>query len=181
MKIVVITSSPHPRGTSALLADEFVRGAREAGHTVFRFDAAFEDVSPCLACDACGMGSERCVQEDGMEKLNPHLLAAELVAFVTPLYYFGMSAQLKTVIDRFYGNNSQLMGGKQAVLLATAYDDEPETMKDLSGHYRTIVKYLKWKDTGMVLATGCGTRGDIEHSVFPAQAYQLGKGVSCEG
>ena len=98
--------------------------------------------------------------------------------FATPLYYFGMSAQIKTVIDRFYGNNYKLMGsGKKAMLMATSYDDNDWTMTDLVSHYKTIVKYLKWKDAGIILATGCGTRNDIEQTEYPAQAYEMGKSI----
>ena len=56
MYIVMITGSPHRHGTSALLADEFIRGATESGHAVFRFDAAFECVHPCIGCDTCRCG-----------------------------------------------------------------------------------------------------------------------------
>lgn len=161
-----------------MLVDEFIRGASEAGHNVFRFDAAFKDVSPCLACDACGIGSAPCIQNDAMEELNPHLLEADAVVLVTPLYYFGMSAQLKTVIDRFYATNNQLMGsGKKAFLMATSYDADDWTMKALVTHYQTIVKYLKWSDEGALLATGCGSRSDIERTKFPAMAYQMGKEI----
>ena len=59
MKITVITGSPHKNGTSALLADRFIKGAKEAGHNVFRFDSAFEQVKPCLGCDHCGFGGMR--------------------------------------------------------------------------------------------------------------------------
>ncbi len=178
MRITVITSSHHKHGTSALLADEFIRGACEAGHAVFRFDAGFEKVSPCLACDRCRRNNGTCAQKDSMEKLNPYLLAADVVVLVTPLYYFGMSAQLKTVIDRFYANNDRLMGGgKQAILMATSYDAYDWTMKALEAHYQTIVKYLRWSNAGILLATGCGSRGDIERTDFPAQAYQMGKGI----
>lgn len=58
MKIVVITGSPHKKGTSALLADEFIRGAKEAGHEVSRFDAAFENVHPCIGCNKCEYGKK---------------------------------------------------------------------------------------------------------------------------
>ena len=51
MKIVVVTGSPHKQGTSALLADKFIEGAQAAGHEVFRFNAAFEDIHPCQGCD----------------------------------------------------------------------------------------------------------------------------------
>ncbi len=178
MRIVIITSSPHKRGTSALLAEEFARGAGEAGHDVFRFDAAFEKISPCLGCDRCGPGRAACVQKDSMEKLNPHLLEADAVVFVTPLYYFGMSAQLKMVIDRFYANNYQLMGsGKKAILLATSYDANNWTMQALTAHYVTLLKYLKWNDAGALLAMGCGSRSDIERTDYPAKAYLLGKAL----
>lgn len=178
MKITVITGSPHRKGTSALLADRFIEGAGQAGHEVFRFDAAFERVAPCLGCDRCGIGSSNCVQDDSMNKLKPALLEADVVAFVTPLYYFGMSAQLKTVLDRFYGINYKLMGsGKRAVLMATAYDDRDWTMTDLVAHFRTVVKYLKWQEAGILLATGCGTRGDIERTEYPERAFRMGRSI----
>jgi len=177
MNITMITGSPHKRGTSAYLADHFIQGAKEHGHKVYRFDAAFEELHPCLGCDQCG-STGRCVHQDSMEQLIPHLLKADLVVFATPLYYFGMSAQLKMVIDRFYAINYKLMGsGKKAVLLATAYDNNDWTMRELTAHYRTIVKYLNWTDAGMVLAGGCGSRSDIERSDFGQQAYRLGKNL----
>jgi multimeric flavodoxin WrbA len=176
MKITVITSSHHKHGTSALLADKFIQGASGAGHSVFRFDVAFEKLSPCLACDRCRLNNGICAQKDSMEKLNPHLLEMDVVVLVTPLYYFGMSAQLKTVIDRFYAINDQLMGsGKRAILMVTSYDAYDWTMRDITAHYRSIVNYLKWSDAGVLLATGCGSRSDIERTGFPAMAYQMGR------
>lgn len=173
MKITVITGSPHRNGTSALLADKFIEGAKTAGHDVFRFNAAFEDVHPCIGCDRCGMNGP-CIYKDSMEKLNPELLAADLVAFVTPLYYYGMSAQIKTVIDRFYANNSRLHVNKKAILMATAYNSSDWTMTALTEHYKTLLRYMGWEDAGMVLAVGCGARSDIERTDFPNQAYKLG-------
>ena len=109
-----------------------------------------------------------------MSALNPHLLDADVVAFVTPLYYFNMSSQLKAVIDRFYANNTALMGGKRAVLMATSWNDDDWTMSDLGSSYETIVRYLKWDDAGQILATGCGERAMVERSRFPEQAFRLG-------
>ena len=176
MKIVTITSSPHRKGTTDALASAFCRGAEEAGHEVFRFDAARERVQPCLACDACRR-TGACVQKDSMETLMPHLLEADVIAFVTPLYYYGMSAQLKTVVDRFYGKNSELSGGKRTVLLAASADDSDWTMAALERHYETILRYLGWEDAGRVLAMGCGDRAAIEQTDFPNQAFQIGKSL----
>lgn len=175
MKITVITGSPHKKGTSFLLADEFIRGAKEAGHDVFRFDAAFSKVAPCNGCDHCGMGSRDCVYKDDMLSLNPHLLEAELVVLLSPLYYFGFSAQLKTVIDRFYAITNRLHGKKKGMLMVTAWNSDEWTMKDIAAHYRTLMHYMDWQDIGMLLAKGCGTRSMIEATGYPEQAYQMGK------
>ncbi len=176
-KAVVITGSPRRRGTSFVLADNFIRGLKEQGADVYRFDAAFERVTACSGCDHCGLGASDCVYRDDMFKLNPYLIESQLVVFCTPLYYFGFSSQLKLVIDRFYAINSQLHAPKRAVLLATAWNTNDWTMTALVEHYRTIVRYMGWEDQGMVLAIGCGYRSAIERSDFPKQAYELGKSV----
>ena len=66
MKIQVITGSPRKNGNSSTLADHFIRGAEEAGHEMVRFDAAFKEVHPCIACNKCGMNGE-CVFKDDFE------------------------------------------------------------------------------------------------------------------
>lgn len=58
MKILVITGSPRKNGNSNTLADNFIKGAEEAGHSVARFDSAFKNVHPCVACNKCGMNGQ---------------------------------------------------------------------------------------------------------------------------
>ncbi|MGL5513838.1 MAG: flavodoxin family protein, partial [Sporomusa sp.] len=115
--------------------------------------------------------------QDSMEKLNPELLASNLVAFVTPLYYYWMSAQMKTVIDRFYANNSRWHVSKKAILMATAHDSDDWTFNSLNEHYKTLLRYMGWENAGVVLASECSTRSIIERTDFPNQAYQLGLNV----
>ena len=95
MKIVVITGSHHKNGTSAHLAAAFIRGAEETGHEVCRFDAAFRQVHPCIACETCHNTDRGCVFADDMKTLYPELLAADAVAFATPIYYYAMNAQIR--------------------------------------------------------------------------------------
>lgn len=176
MKVTVLTGSGHKNGTSALLADCFIKGAVEAGHQVYRFDAAFENVHPCMACDRCS-GTGTCVYGSSYETLIPHLHESDVLAFVTPVYYFGMTAALKTVIDRFHQMGGFSHGGKMAVLMATAWDNDKRAMEPLVAHYRAIIEYLNWKNAGMVLALGAGTRSMIERSQYPLKAYHLGKNL----
>jgi multimeric flavodoxin WrbA len=175
MKIVVITSSPHPKeeSTSIYLADRFAEGARSAGHEVFTFDAAHEETHPCQGCDKCGMDGP-CIFKDAIEnKLMPKMLEADLIVLTTPLYYFGMSAQLKVIVDRFYSRTGKLHG-KKSIMMATAYNSADWTMEALVNHYETLVRYMEWKDVGQVMATGCGARSLVEKSSFADMAYKIG-------
>lgn len=177
MRIFVITGSPHKHGTSDLLASEFIRGAREAGHEVERIDAAFAHILPCTGCYHCSADGV-CVHKDDMPGVLRTLLDSDMVVLATPLYYFGMSAQMKTLIDRFNAVNSQIQAKRlRAVLLATSWDAKDWTMEALVHHYQTLCRYLNWQDAGMVLGEGCGNLSMAEQTDFPQQAYQLGRSL----
>ena len=175
MKIVVINSSPHSeeRSTSRYLAQKFVEGATSAGHEIFIFDAANEETNPCQGCDQCGMDGA-CIFDDAIEnKLMPQMLRADLLVLVTPLYYFGMSAQLKIIVDRFYSRTTRL-SGKKSMIIATAWNTADWTMEALQSHYETLVRYMSWQDVGQIWATGCGTRSMVERSEFGDTAFKIG-------
>ena len=175
MKIVVINSSPHSetQSTSRYLAQRFTEGAKSAGHEIFTFDAANEETHPCKGCDTCGMNGP-CIFKDAIEtKLMPQMLEADLLVLVTPLYYFGMSAQLKIIVDRFYSRTTKL-SGKKSMIMATAWNSNDWTMEALQNHYETLVRYMDWTDVGQVWATGCGSRSLVERSEFGEQAYKIG-------
>lgn len=176
MNILVITGSAHKKGTSAYLAEAFIKGAKEAGHTIYRFDAAFKSIHPCIGCDSCQENEQICVFKDDMQELNPELLKAETIVFVSPIYYYDMNAQIKTVIDRFYANNSSLKGAdKKAILMLTYGDETEESAEGAITSYKGMVKYLEWENAGIVSAKACYVLDDIINSEYPKQAYELGK------
>lgn len=175
MKVTVITGSHHKNGTTALLADKFIEGVKDAGHEVFRFDSAFEEVKPCLACEYCSGHNGECVQKDTMRFLSNKLIDAELIVFVTPLYYYGMSAQIKAVVDRFHAINSKIAGNKKAMIFAASYGAEDLTMEALEKMYESILRLLNWEDAGKLFAIGCPVREIIEQSEYPEMAYKMGK------
>lgn len=177
MNILVIESSPHKHGSSNLLAEEFIRGAKESGHNISVFDAGHANLNPCLGCEACGMSSP-CVQKDDMAKLREMLLSTDMAVFVTPLYYFSFSAQLKTVIDRFYSFNGQLTTKRlKTALITAAWDSNNWTMQDIKAHYETLCRYLNFENKGEILGTGCGTVSMTKHTKFPKEAYEFGKRI----
>lgn len=177
MNICVLQGSPNRSGSTALLVDEFCRGAREAAHSVHTFDVAHLDISPCTGCVACGYEGP-CVQHDDMDEVRRRLLASDAVVFATPLYYYGMTAQLKTVIDRFCSANSSITGRHlKSALITCAWNSDDWTFEALVAHYRTLVRYLSLSDAGMVLGYGCGTPNMTRRSGAMREAYQLGRSL----
>ena len=174
MKIVVLEGSPNKNGSSNLLADCFKQGAEEAGHSVDVVDTAHANIHPCIGCIHCGYEGP-CVQKDDMEMFREKILSADMLVFVTPLYYYGMSAQLKTLIDRFCAFNSSIQRKHmKSALLTVAWNSDDWTFEALEVHYKTLVRYLNLEDMGMVLGYGCGTPSMTQHSQYPQQAYSLG-------
>ena len=179
MNIILLQGSPNKKGSTNILAEAFQRGAREAGHQVQRFDLMDFKIHPCTGCVSCGYEGP-CVQKDDNQKIQEAILNADMIVFATPLYYYGMSAQLKTVIDRFCAYNSSITRKHmKSALLAVAWNSDHWTFDALESHYKTLVRYLDFDDQGMVLGKGCGTPSMTRNSGFPELAYELGK--RCKG
>lgn len=176
MNILVLTGSPRKDGNSNFLATEFMRGAKEAGHEVVRFDAAQSNVHPCIACNKCGMDGP-CIFKDDFETVRENIIPADAVVLATPMYYFGISAQLKTVIDRFYAINGQIHVPKLAALLMTYANTAKSHAVPITSHYEVLLDYLGWSDAGRVIAPGIWLEGAIKSTAYPQQAYELGKRI----
>lgn len=176
MKILVLTASPRKNGNSNTLADSFIKGATEAGHEVARFDAAFKNVHPCIACNSCGMDGP-CVFKDDFEFVRDNIVTADAVVFATPMYYFGISAQLKAVIDRFYAINGKIHRPKKAMLLMTYANTAASQAKPIESHYKVLLDYLGWQDAGQVIASGVWQAGAVNGTPYVEQAYKLGKSL----
>ncbi len=178
MKVLVLTGSPHAHGTTAHLADEFCEGAREAGNEVIRFDTAMLILRPCLGCRYCREHDGDCVHSDDMRHITPELLSADVITLITPIYYHGMTSQLKRVIDRMYAPNHQLRGMKKSVMLIAAGEGkELRVMDSLVEQIRAICRYMRWEVADMLLATNAKTREDVVNSVYETKARDMGRSL----
>ncbi|MCM1507516.1 MAG: flavodoxin family protein [Ruminococcus flavefaciens] len=177
MKVLVITGSPHKNGTSAKLAEQFIKGAEESGHEVCRFDSAFMNVHSCIACEKCHKTDTGCAFKDDMEKINPELLSADMVVFVTPIYYYGMTSQIRAVIDRFYANDSALHGNKKTALMLTMADDTMESAEGAVASFKGMAGFLGWEVVGTIIGVDCVDVPALEKTDYPEQAYTLGKNI----
>ena len=177
MQITVIEGSPHLKGASSTIANRFVEGAREAGHTVDVVEVVRLSIGMCRACNACG-ASGPCIQKDDMTDVRSKIMSSDMLVFVTPNHFCGFSANLKAVVDRFYSFSANLKTRHvKAVLIAASADREDWTMDAIRIQYDGMCRYLNMQDCGRVLATGCGDVTSAKASRFMDEAYELGKSL----
>ena len=177
VKIVILTGSPHNPGTSKQLADAFEKGARESGNEIYRFDAGLHG-STCphfLQLDNSKSGMEVGIKDDDIVETEviPKLIEADIVVLVASMYYFGINAQLKAVIDRFYSYNHELKD-KKSVVLVTGYSSQDD-MAAIKLHMKTMLNYMRWQSLGNVYADDSWNETKLRG--FANQAYELGKKI----
>lgn len=168
MEILTILGSPHDPAVSTILAHQLVKGARAAANRVTIFDAGHHPLAPVMM-DA---DNHLLPSDAATEKLLDQMVAADLIVFATPMFYYGMSSQMKAVIDHMGERDPQLHGEKQAILVASAPHNDFDPLKS---EFKAIFDHLGWKFAGQVLA-GKGTTP--KHLKFyPDLAYELGQSL----
>lgn len=176
MNILMVYGSPHKAGTTDAMAEAFLSGVDQAKHQVTRLRVTEKKIGPCLGCNYCRSHDGVCVQKDDMNALYPVLLEAELVVFISPLYYFGFTAQIKTLIDRFFAVNGKLRAqtGKKAILLTAGGGSEEWIMDGILANYHTMLRYLHWESLGQVCALGCNGKEQLADTGCLEEAKNLG-------
>ena len=178
--IVILNGSPRKNGNTSALVQAFTKGAQSAGHTVTEFFLDKMDIHGCKGC--FGGHSSRecpCVQRDDMVQIYPAVMDSDVVVLATPLYYWNMSGQLRTAVDRLFaleeGDGNLLRGHNRASALLMAA--EGHGFEDVLLYYNHLMEHLRWENLGHVLAGGNGDVGDIEGKPELQQAYNLGKSI----
>ena len=177
-KVLILSGSPRKGGNSDILCDEFMRGALEAGNTVEKIRIAEKKIGYCSACYYCAQSGGVCARKDDMAEVLQKMIDADVIVLSSPVYFYSIDAQLKTVIDRFCAFNSSLTSKQmKSALISAAWNDDDWTFEALETHYKTLVRYLHLEDCGSILGYGCGTVRMTESSEYPQLAYKLGKSI----
>ncbi len=179
-KILVLTGSPRRGGNSALCADAFIDSARSAGHQVTRFDAGLKRINGCIACQRCYSKGVPCVFADDFNELAPRVEEAEMLVWVTPLYWFSFPAQLKAAIDKMYSFyiGKRDVKIKETMLIVCGETDDRSDFDGILRSYELIGRYLKWENKGTLLITHVNESGDILKTDALEKVRQLARGLS---
>lgn len=178
-KLLILKASPREHGNSALLAKQAMQGAIEAGAQVESIYLHSMDIRPCDGCDLCIEGGEYCVIDDDMQSLYPKLIEADALLLASPIYWFTYSAQLKLVIDRWYGlwnAKPETFRNKPVGIILTYGDTDLYTSGGINAIYtfETMFRYLHAQVVGIVYGSASDT-GDVEKQPeLLEKAHQLG-------
>ncbi len=175
MKVVVISTSLRAHSNSDALANEFIRGAQDARHDVEKISLVDKNIQFCKGCLAC-QKLGKCVIKDDVNDIMAKVLNADVVVWATPIYYYEMSGQMKTLIDRMNAMHSQDYKFRDVYMLTTAAEDEEFVPKRAeAGLTGWIDCYPESRLAGTLFCGGVNDPRDIEGNAKLKAAYEMGK------
>jgi multimeric flavodoxin WrbA len=181
-RVVGIVGSPRKGGNTDIMIDEILKGAEEAGAEIEKVMLTDFEIMPCKACDACRENG-KCIQKDDLAELLGKLDASGVWVFGTPVYWWGPSAQLKALLDRWYSKTGteelmEFFKGRRVILAAPMGDSNPKTGRHLVGMFEDAMAFIGSSLFGTLLAPGAYNKGDVKgHTEVMEEARRLGVGA----
>ena len=174
----VISASPRRGGNSDLLCDEFVKGAVSAGHDVQKIFVKDKKIGYCTGCGFCNKNNHSgCSQKDDMAEVLEQMIEADVIVLSTPVYFYTMCAQLKTLIDRCCAKYTKIQN-KEFYFIMAAADSSNVTFKSVVEEFRAFLYCLSGvSEKGVLEADGVWQLGDVKSTKHMARAFEMGCGV----
>lgn len=176
-KVVIVSSSPRRHGNSDTLAKEFARGAQDNGNSVKIIELRDMNLQFCRGCLYC-QSHDGCVIEDDVNAVLEDVQNADVLVFATPVYYYSVSGQLKTFLDRLNPLFTRENNFKEVYLISTCADEE------VSAFDGTVKAVQGWIDcfegvklAGEILCPAVTDIGDVKGNEALDRAYKTGKNI----
>ena len=173
--ILILSASARSKGNSSLLAQEFVRGAQEGKATCEIINLAKSNLACCLGCGACKSNAGTCIQNDDLESIRNKMTNADVIVLASPIYFYSMAGQMKTLLDRTYGFYPELAGKTFCFIISCGAPsaDYAETMiASLRGYTRCVPDS---SEGGIVLGMGAMGIGEVTGTAATLEAFALGE------
>lgn len=176
-RVVILVGSVRRGGNTEILAKSFADGAGKH-HEVELVSVANHRICPCIGCNSCySSEGNRCIQEDDMTVVYEKLKKADTVIIASPVYFYGISAQLKALVDRLHTPMRSEFGIKRLGLILVGAATLPELFDPIVLQYRMICSFFGLEDIGMVLVHGAKNKGDVLDGDGPKRAFEMGESL----
>lgn len=177
--ILIISSSPRKGGNSDTLCDSFMVGGQEAGNHVEKILLRDKNVHYCTGCNICSRDGKPCPQKDDAASIIDKMVKADVIVLGTPVYFYAMSAQLKTFLDRCCGLYTE-MKNKEFYFITAGAEGESERT-NLERVFDNLMEFVDClenpKVKGKILACGVWNMGEIVGHPALNEAYEMGKQI----
>lgn len=176
-KILVISASFRKGGNSDSLCDRFITGAKEAGNKVDKIFINDKNINYCHGCGAC-YTSKVCKQNDDMTKILDQMIDSDVIVMATPIYFYNMNGQMKTLIDRTVAKYTEITN-KDFYFIMSAAENNRHSMEKTIESFRGFLACLGGaKEKGIIYGIGAWKIGDINDKPSMQEAYEMGKKIS---
>ena len=177
MNILIFSGSPRKGGNTDLLVEAFVKGASQKHHVEVVSVHDYK-VNPCMGCNACFKSKDNtCVQKDDMTIIYEKMAHADMLVIASPVYFYGLSAQLKGIIDRCHNPIRDTFKIKKTAILLVGAATLPELFDSILAQYQLCLSFFKLEDIGRVLVRGVKDKGDIKNTNALNEAFELGQQI----
>ena len=176
-KVLILSGSPRTGGNSDLLCDEFLRGAVDAGNEVEKIRVSEKKIGYCTACYYCQQSGGVCAKKDDMADILQKIIDADVIVFASPVYFYSIDAQLKTLIDRTVARWTEVKN-KEFYYIVTCADDDRESQERTIECFRGYVDCVEGaEEKGIIYGTGVYQAGEIKNSPAFAEAFKMGRSI----
>lgn len=178
MKVLIISTSIRGGSNSEILAKECERGAADAGHEVEFVTLKGKDIKYCIGCLSC-LDTHKCVIQDDVAEIREKVKEAEAIVFATPIYYFEMCGQMKTLLDRMNPLYTDDYKFRKIYMIATAAEEGDEVFeKAYNGLLGWVDCFSKAERSGLLAAGGIDDpKLALDHEDKLKAAYEFGKSM----
>ena len=175
--ILVLSCSPRKNGNSDILCDQFIRGAEESGNKVEKIRIQDKKIGVCLGCEQCQGNGGVCRQKDDMGEILEKMIQADVIVMASPVYFYTINAQAKTLIDRTYARYTAIRD-TSFYFIVTAADGEISMMERTVECFRGFTHCLDGaQEAGVIYGVGAWKKGDIKSLASMVHTYEMGKNV----
>lgn len=177
-RVLILSASPRRGGNSDLLCDEFLRGAQDSGHEAEKIFLKSCKIGYCLGCEHCHEHEGECVQKDDMASILEKMVQADVIVMATPVYFYTMNAQMKTLIDRTVARYTEMKNKDFYFIVAAADGNKQHMQRTLEGFRGFSEDCLEGaQEKGILYGVGAWKKGEIQSKPVMQEAYQMGKNV----
>lgn len=175
-QVLILSGSPRKNGNSDILCDAFAKGAVEAGHAVEKIRVAEKNIGYCRACYAC-KSTGVCAIKDDMAEVLQKMIDADIIVLASPVYFYSIDAQLKTVIDRTVARWLEVKD-KEFYYIVTAADEEQASAETTLACFHGYADCVEGaKEMGVIYGMGVYEKGEVQNTSAIKEAYEMGKSV----